>query len=201
MHYRSSVHIFMSSLCRVFMLIQVCSYFYRYRPTGEFGGMGLEGAVKLGWLSLTSSRPILFYWHKLSSKSARIHFILLAFWLLSSHFSPTALLGSLRSWRQQERKEVWRQRRSCSRSPPTWPLVMWEFRIKIKFFFFVCLFSKEKLETSYANGKALNNTMAGELDDTIDPADTRAWILMALESNPAMHKRRHGKKRPSVSTW
>jgi acetyl-CoA carboxylase carboxyltransferase component len=63
------------------------------------------------------------------------------------------------------------------------------------------LFSKEKLETSYANGKALNNTMAGELDDTIDPADTRAWILMALESNPAMHKRRHGKKRPSVSTW
>ncbi len=57
------------------------------------------------------------------------------------------------------------------------------------------------LASMYAHGRALNNTTQGELDDTIDPGETRNWILMGLESNPAPPRRRKGKKRPSVSTW
>jgi acetyl-CoA carboxylase carboxyltransferase component len=52
----------------------------------------------------------------------------------------------------------------------------------------------------YQRGKGLNMAMMLEIDDVIDPADTRRWILRGLDSVPPA-PRRQGKKRPFVDTW
>jgi acetyl-CoA carboxylase carboxyltransferase component len=39
-----------------------------------------------------------------------------------------------------------------------------------------------------------------EFDTVIDPAETRGWILSALESAPAPPARQ-GKKRPYIDSW
>jgi acetyl/propionyl-CoA carboxylase alpha subunit/acetyl-CoA carboxylase carboxyltransferase component len=49
-------------------------------------------------------------------------------------------------------------------------------------------------------GKALNVATYLEVDDVIDPADTRRWILRGIHSVPPL-KRRDEKKRPCVDTW
>ena len=98
-------------------------------PTGEFGGMGLEGAVKLGYTrELAEARE------------------------------KGGEAGELAEYNRL-------------------------------------------LAAQYQHGKALTNTLSGELDEVIDPADTRKWLLMGLEANPAPPRRRHGKKRPGVSAW
>jgi acetyl-CoA carboxylase carboxyltransferase component len=78
-------------------------------PTGEFGGMGLEGAVRLGFRKELEAEPT------------------------------------------EEAREV--------------------------------LFQK-KVAESYARGKAINMAAYLEIDDVIDPADTRRWILRGLKSVP-----------------
>ncbi len=94
-------------------------------PTGEFGGMGLEGAAKLGYRKD-----------------------------LQAIDDP------------QERKAAY-----------------------------------EKIVAGlYERGKAVNTASIFELDDTIDPADSRRWITAALRS-VAPTPRRTGKKRPNVDTW
>ena len=52
----------------------------------------------------------------------------------------------------------------------------------------------------YKRGKAVNMASHFELDDVIDPADTRKWISRGLRSIPEV-PRRQGKKRPNVDTW
>jgi acetyl-CoA carboxylase carboxyltransferase component len=52
----------------------------------------------------------------------------------------------------------------------------------------------------YKRGKAVNMASHFELDDVIDPADTRKWISRGLRSIPQTPQR-HGKKRPNVDTW
>ena len=52
----------------------------------------------------------------------------------------------------------------------------------------------------YQRGHAVNVASYMELDDVIDPADTRRWIVRALESVPTPPAR-SGKKRPSIDTW
>jgi acetyl-CoA carboxylase carboxyltransferase component/biotin carboxyl carrier protein len=52
----------------------------------------------------------------------------------------------------------------------------------------------------YERGKGLNMAMTLEIDDVIDPADTRRWILRGLDSVPPPAARQ-GKKRPFVDTW
>ena len=94
-------------------------------PTGEFGGMGLEGAVKLGF-----------------------------------------------------RKEL-----ESIKDPAE--------RIKTY---------EKMVEDSYKRGKAVNMASHFELDDVIDPADTRKWIMAALKSLPPKTERKV-KKRPNVDTW
>jgi acetyl-CoA carboxylase carboxyltransferase component len=94
-------------------------------PTGEFGGMGLEGAVRLG------------YRKELEAIS-----------------DP------------DERERVF----------------------------------QEMVEASYARGKALNTASHFEIDDVIDPAESRRWIVSTLRSMPPMAPRT-GKKRPAVDTW
>jgi acetyl-CoA carboxylase carboxyltransferase component len=94
-------------------------------PTGEFGGMGLEGAVKLGYRKE-----------------------------LAAIGDPAA--------RQQ-------------------------------------LF-EEMVARMYEHGKAVSYATYFEIDDVIDPADSRRWILTALRSVPTPRPRRR-KKRPNVDTW
>jgi acetyl-CoA carboxylase carboxyltransferase component len=94
-------------------------------PTGEFGGMGLEGAVKLGY-----------------------------------------------------RKE----------------LEAIEDPAKRKALF------EEMVARMYEHGKAASYATYFELDDVIDPADSRRWIMTALRSVPPAAPRT-GKKRPCVDTW
>jgi acetyl-CoA carboxylase carboxyltransferase component len=94
-------------------------------PTGEFGGMGLEGAVKLGYR------------------------------------------GELAAVEDPE------QRRA--------------------------LFA-EMVASMYEHGKAVNMSSVFEIDDVIDPADSRRWILRALAALPPPVPRT-GKKRPCIDPW
>jgi acetyl/propionyl-CoA carboxylase alpha subunit len=94
-------------------------------PTGEFGGMGLEGFVKLGY-----------------------------------------------------RKEL------EAIEDPAERLAEYEKRVA----------------RLYEMGKAVNTASYFEIDDVIDPAESRRWIMTALRAAPKP-PRRDGKKRPMVDTW
>ncbi len=94
-------------------------------PTGEFGGMGLEGAVKLGY-----------------------------------------------------RKEL------EAITDPEERVREYEKRVAIM----------------YDRGKAVNYATAFEIDEVIDPRDSRHWIVSGLKSAPAPLPR-EGKKRPFIDTW
>ncbi len=94
-------------------------------PTGEFGGMGLEGAVKLGY-----------------------------------------------------RKEL------AAIADPAERMARYE----------------EMVADMYEQGKALNTATVFEIDDVIDPADTRRWIVEGLRACPPPEPRA-GKKRPCIDTW
>jgi acetyl-CoA carboxylase carboxyltransferase component len=59
---------------------------------------------------------------------------------------------------------------------------------------------QEMVERMYQHGKALNASTHYEIDDVIDPADSRRWIAMALASTPPPLPRT-GKKRPNIDTW
>ncbi|MFL2986575.1 MAG: carboxyl transferase domain-containing protein [Candidatus Poriferisodalaceae bacterium] len=94
-------------------------------PTGEFGGMGLEGFVKLGY-----------------------------------------------------RKEL------ESIEDPDERIAYYE----------------EMVAKLYENGKAVSTATFFELDDVIDPSETRTWVSMALRAAPKPEPR-EGKKRPMIDTW
>jgi acetyl-CoA carboxylase carboxyltransferase component len=53
---------------------------------------------------------------------------------------------------------------------------------------------------AYEHGKALNAASHFEIDDVIDPADSRRWIATTLAAAPPASPRA-GKKRPFVDTW
>jgi acetyl-CoA carboxylase carboxyltransferase component len=93
-------------------------------PTGEFGGMGLEGAVRLG------------YRQELAAIS------------------------------DESEREATFQR---------------------------------MVDRMYENGKALSVASHFEIDDVIDPADTRRWLNAVLDSHRA--RQRSGKRRPNIDTW
>lgn len=61
------------------------------------------------------------------------------------------------------------------------------------------LFDK-MVAAAYRNGKGLNMASFLEIDDVIDPAETRRWLLRGLASTPKPVKR-EGKKRPLIDTW
>jgi acetyl-CoA carboxylase carboxyltransferase component len=94
-------------------------------PTGEFGGMGLEGAVKLGYRNE---------------------------------------LAAIDDPEDRERSY------------------------------------QDMVQRMYQRGKGVSMAQAFEIDDVIDPADSRRWITMALESAPPPGART-GKKRPHIDTW
>jgi acetyl-CoA carboxylase carboxyltransferase component len=90
-------------------------------PTGEFGAMGLEGAVRLGFRRELEAAP-----------------------------DPQALFDEL-------------------------------------------------VRQAYERGRALNAASLFEIDDVIDPADTRRWITATLDAAPPVPPA--GKRRPHVDTW
>jgi len=94
-------------------------------PTGEFGGMGLEGAVKLGFRKE-----------------------------LAAVEDPA------------ERKQLFDM----------------------------------MVARAYQHGKGLNMAAHFEIDDVIDPAESRLWIMTALRAAPPPAPRTH-KKRACVDTW
>jgi acetyl-CoA carboxylase carboxyltransferase component len=53
---------------------------------------------------------------------------------------------------------------------------------------------------AYRRGQALNMAAHLEIDDVIDPAETRDRVLAAFRSCPPPAPR-VGKKRPSIDTW
>ncbi|HEV2610187.1 MAG TPA: carboxyl transferase domain-containing protein [Noviherbaspirillum sp.] len=53
---------------------------------------------------------------------------------------------------------------------------------------------------SYEKGKAINMASFLEIDDVIDPMDSRRWVMRGLRSAPPPVPR-NGKKRPFVDTW
>jgi acetyl-CoA carboxylase carboxyltransferase component len=59
---------------------------------------------------------------------------------------------------------------------------------------------REMVERMYQWGKAVNTASHFEIDDVIDPADSRRWITTMLAAAPHPAKR-DGKKRPNIDTW
>jgi acetyl-CoA carboxylase carboxyltransferase component len=58
----------------------------------------------------------------------------------------------------------------------------------------------QMVAAAYEHGKAIESATYFEIDDVIDPADSRQWIVRAFASAPAPPPRA-GKKRPFVDTW
>jgi acetyl-CoA carboxylase carboxyltransferase component len=99
-------------------------------PTGEFGGMGLEGAVRLG-----------------------------------------------------DRKELEAITDDAERE----------------------VLFREMVDRLYAHGKAVSVASHFEIDDVIDPADTRRWITTLFDAAPDTHRSATDPtappRRPNIDTW
>jgi acetyl-CoA carboxylase carboxyltransferase component len=95
-------------------------------PTGEFGGMGLEGAVRLGM---------------------------------------RRELEAIED--EQERERVF----------------------------------EDTVAAAYERGRGVNMAAYGEIDDVIDPADSRRWVATLFDPEPPDWRSRPAKKRPNVDAW
>jgi len=56
------------------------------------------------------------------------------------------------------------------------------------------------VERMYQYGKAVNTASHFEIDDVIDPAESRRWITTMLAAAPTSDTH-SGKKRPNIDTW
>jgi acetyl-CoA carboxylase carboxyltransferase component len=54
---------------------------------------------------------------------------------------------------------------------------------------------------AYERGRGLNMAAYGEIDDVIDPADSRRWIAMLFDEGRPQWWQRAGKTRPYVDAW
>jgi acetyl-CoA carboxylase carboxyltransferase component len=54
---------------------------------------------------------------------------------------------------------------------------------------------------AYERGRGMNMAAYGEIDDVIDPTDSRRWIATLLEQAPGEWWRSRAKKRPHVDAW
>ena len=54
---------------------------------------------------------------------------------------------------------------------------------------------------AYERGQGVNMAAYGEIDDVIDPADTRRWLELLFDEHTGEWWRRPGKKRPNVDAW
>jgi acetyl-CoA carboxylase carboxyltransferase component len=54
---------------------------------------------------------------------------------------------------------------------------------------------------AYERGRGLNMAAYGEIDDVIDPADSRRWIATLLQEGSGEWWRLPGKRRPNIDAW
>ncbi len=54
---------------------------------------------------------------------------------------------------------------------------------------------------AYERGRGINMAAYGEIDDVIDPADSRRWIETLFDPEPPDWRARSAKKRPNVDAW
>src|SRR5271154_110302 len=54
---------------------------------------------------------------------------------------------------------------------------------------------------AYEHGQGMNMAAHGEIDDVIDPADSRRWIATLFDESTPQWRRREGKKRQNIDTW
>jgi acetyl-CoA carboxylase carboxyltransferase component len=54
---------------------------------------------------------------------------------------------------------------------------------------------------AYERGSGINMASYGEIDDVIDPADSRRWIAQLFGEGSGEWWRRPGKRRPFVDAW
>jgi acetyl-CoA carboxylase carboxyltransferase component len=54
---------------------------------------------------------------------------------------------------------------------------------------------------AYERGRGVNMAAYGEIDDVIDPADSRRWISTLFDETTGEWWRRPGKKRPNIDAW
>ncbi len=55
--------------------------------------------------------------------------------------------------------------------------------------------------TAYERGRGVNMAAYGEIDDVIDPADSRRWIETLFDERSRSWWERPGKKRPNIDAW
>jgi acetyl-CoA carboxylase carboxyltransferase component/biotin carboxyl carrier protein len=60
---------------------------------------------------------------------------------------------------------------------------------------------QETVAAAYERGLGMNMASYGEIDDVIDPADSRRWIATLFDEHSGQWWRRPGKKRPYVDAW
>jgi acetyl-CoA carboxylase carboxyltransferase component len=54
---------------------------------------------------------------------------------------------------------------------------------------------------AYEHGQGMNMAAYGEIDDVIDPADSRRWIATLLDHPSSDWRQSSGKRRPNVDAW
>ncbi len=54
---------------------------------------------------------------------------------------------------------------------------------------------------AYERGRGINMAAYGEIDDVIDPADSRRWIATLFDPPAREWRSRPGKKRPNIDAW
>jgi acetyl-CoA carboxylase carboxyltransferase component len=60
---------------------------------------------------------------------------------------------------------------------------------------------RDTVAAAYKHGEGLNMAAYGEIDDVIDPADSRRWIATLFDPPAEDWRQRHEKRRPNVDTW
>ncbi len=60
---------------------------------------------------------------------------------------------------------------------------------------------QQTVAAAYEHGQGLNMAAYGEIDDVIDPADSRRWIATLFDESTGQWRQREGKKRPNIDTW
>jgi acetyl-CoA carboxylase carboxyltransferase component len=60
---------------------------------------------------------------------------------------------------------------------------------------------EQTVAAAYERGRGLNMAAYGEIDDVIDPADSRRWIATLFDEGSGEWWRRPGKKRPNLDAW
>ncbi len=60
---------------------------------------------------------------------------------------------------------------------------------------------EQTVAAAYERGRGVNMAAYGEIDDVIDPADSRRWIRTLLDEHSGVWWERPGKKRPHVDAW